>query len=68
MGPALKKLKPLALRQGGTESGMDPDRLSTTTHDIGSEVTFGPLQELKLHGFTLIQRTVAVFLDGGEMH
>ena len=41
--------------------------LAGATHYIGGEIALGALQELELNCFTLIQGSVTVFLDRGEM-
>src|SRR5262249_24095512 len=41
--------------------------LAGAAHYIGREIALGALQELELNCFTLIQGSVTVFLDSGEM-
>jgi len=36
--------------------------------DVGRLEAFGAFEQVKLHGFTLVQGAVAVLLDGGEVH
>jgi hypothetical protein len=36
--------------------------------DVRRLKAFGALQQIKLHGLTLIERAVAVLLDRGEVH
>jgi len=35
---------------------------------VGRLEAFGALEQVKLHGLTLVERAVAVLLDGGEVH
>jgi hypothetical protein len=37
-------------------------------HDVTRLEPLGALQQIKLHGFALIQRAVTILLDGGEMN
>ena len=36
--------------------------------DVRRLESFGALQQIKLHGFTFVERAVTVLLDGGEVH
>ena len=41
---------------------------SLCADDVCRLEAFGAFQQIKLHGFTLVERAVTVLLDGGEVH
>src|SRR5208282_5099836 len=61
------KRKTLPLGSGGFWEGSGMVR-GLGADDVGRLEAFGALEQIKLHGFTLVQGAVAVLLDGGEVH
>src|SRR5579863_355396 len=50
----------------GREGSQMAFRLSA--HDVCRLEAFGAFEQIKLHGLSLVERAVAVLLNGGEMH
>src|SRR5271169_1495683 len=56
----------LPLEAEGLRECSNGSRLSAD--DVCRLEAFGALQQIKLHGLALVERTVAVLLDRGEVH
>jgi len=57
---------PLARARG--KRILEPGLARGAAHYIRGQKALGTFQELKFYGFALIERPVAIFLNGGKMH
>jgi hypothetical protein len=66
--PSRSQQKTLPLGTGGLWNGSQVNARTLCADDVCRLKAFGALEQVKLHGLTLVERAVAVLLDRGEVH